>query len=70
MNKNITLQELEDKGYVPMLWHVDDVKNTYKVTDYEAREVLEEVLQSERITSEVFDDIDHRCELDDYEEVE
>jgi len=70
MNKDITLQELEDKGYVPMLWHVDDVKNTYNVTNEEAREVLQEVLQSERITSEVFDDIDHRCELDDYEEVE
>lgn len=70
MNKNITLQELEDKGYVPMLWHVDDVKNTYNVTDEEAREVLQEVLESERITSEVFDDIDHRCELYEHEEVE
>jgi len=70
MNKNITLQQLEDKGYVPMLWHVDDVKNTYNVTNEEAREVLQEVLQSERITSEVFDDIDHRCELYEYEEVE
>ena len=70
MNKNITLQQLEEKGYVPMLWHVDDVKNTYNVTDQEAREVLQEVLQSDRITSEVFDDIDHRCELHEYEEVE
>jgi len=69
MDKNITLQQLEDKGYVPMLWHVDDVKNTYNVTNEEAREVLQEVLESERIASEVFDDIDHRCELDGYEEV-
>jgi len=70
MDKNITLQQLEDKGYVPMLWHVDDVKNTYNVTNEEAREVLQEVLQSERITSEVFEDIDHRCGLYEYEEVE
>lgn len=70
MNKNITLQELEDKGYVLMLWHVDDVKNTYNVTDDEAREVLQEVLQSERITGDVFDDIDTRCSIYEYEEVE
>jgi len=70
MNKDITLQELEKKGYVPMLWHVDDVKNTYNVTNDEAREVLQEVLDSERIMEEVFVSIDHRCELYEYEEVE
>lgn len=70
MNKNITLQQIEDKGYVPMLWHVDDVKNTYNVTDDEAIMILEEVLDSERIMEEIFMAIDDRCQTYEFEEVE
>lgn len=70
MDKSITLEQLEDKGYVPMLWHVDDVKNTYNVDNHEARMVLEEVLDSERIMEEVFMAIDNRCQTYEFEEVE
>ena len=69
MNKNITLQELEEKGYVPMLWHVDDVKNTYNVTNEEAREVLIDVLSDENLRGDIMLWIDNLCEFYEYEEV-
>jgi len=69
MNKDITLQQLEDKGYVPMLWHVDDVKNTYNVTDEEARKILMSVLDDDFLRGDIFSAIDSLC-LDEYEEVE
>lgn len=69
MDKNITLQQLEDKGYVPMLWHVDDVKNTYNVTDEEARKILMNILDDDFLRGDIFAAINSLC-LDEYEEVE
>lgn len=53
----------EVKGcYTNNLWHVDDVKQTYNCTDEEALEILDNALTDERITSEIFEEIDSIAE--------
>jgi len=55
------IEVLENAGYYAgNLWHVKDVMNKYKwINQYEAYSILDEVLTSERVQSEVFEAIDY-----------
>ena len=54
---------LKSKGYyVNNLWTIDDVQHHYECTDIEAMGILDKVLQSERLMSEVFEMINHFAE--------
>ena len=44
MNKNITLKELEEKGYVVLSYHVDMVKSSYDIDDNLALNVLRDAV--------------------------
>ncbi len=56
---------LKDAGYyVDNLWHIDDVKQNYKVSDDEAYEILGTALTSDFITERTFEMInDVRIDL-------
>jgi len=61
--KNLTIESakqfLKDNGYfVENLWSIHDVKNDYECTDEEAQNLLNEVLDSERIKQEINESID------------
>ena len=64
-NKDISIEQakevLENEGYyVDNLWHIKDVMNKYKdINEDEAYFILDEVLTSERVQSEVFEAIDY-----------
>ena len=50
---------LESQGYFTAnLWHVDDVKQNYDVSDEEALDVLEDTMTSNWVTSQIFEEID------------
>jgi len=50
---------LESQGYFTAnLWHVDDVKQSYDVSDEEALDVLEDAMTSDWVTSQIFEAID------------
>ena len=55
------IEVLENAGYYAgNLWHVKDVMNKYKsINQDEAYSILDEVLTSERVQSEVFEAIDY-----------
>ncbi len=54
---------LKSKGYyVDNLWTIDDVQHHYECTDIEAMGILDKVLQSDRLMSEVFEMINHYAE--------
>ena len=44
MNKNMTIKELEESGYVILAYHIDIVKSQYGVNDLLAFEVLEDAV--------------------------
>jgi hypothetical protein len=44
--------------YVDNLWHVDDVKQSYKCTNEEAIEVLDGALNDNYVTENIFEGID------------
>ena len=49
------MQVLKDAGYyVDSLWHINDVKNDFKVSDEEAYEILNEALTHEYIIQETW----------------
>lgn len=54
---------LRDNGFfVDYLWHVDDVKQTYKCTDAQAQTVLDGALNNEAIIQEIFFFVDMYAE--------
>jgi len=71
----MNIKEIQDKlnahGWVAMLWHVDDVKQNYNVTDEEAIDILKVALihskRADRVMEEVFYIIDEICELEEIE---
>lgn len=63
IDSNDLRDELASRGfYTNTLWHVDDVKQNYECSDDDAQEILDKTMQSERITMEIFESIDHVCE--------
>ena len=65
--KDLTTQELKDEltrrgYYTENLLHIDDVKIRFEATDDQAQDILDEVLQGERIIGEVFESIDYCAE--------
>jgi hypothetical protein len=53
-------QFLKDHGYyVDNLWHIDDVKQNYNVSDDEAYDILNESMQSTYIMENIFGQIDY-----------
>ena len=53
-------QLLKDHGYyVDNLWHIDDVKQNYNVSDDEAYDILNESMQSTYIMENIFGQIDY-----------
>jgi len=54
---------------LPMLMHIDDVKDFYDVTDDEAYEILAEAFESHRVVGAVCNAIDYICERDEIDEV-
>jgi len=71
----LNIKEIQDKlnknGWVAMLWHVDDVKQNYNVTDEDAIDILKDALihskRADRVMEEVFCVIDEICELEEIE---
>ena len=54
---------LKSKGYyVDNLWSIDDVQHHYKCTDIEAMGILDKVLQSEWLVSNIFEMISDYAE--------
>jgi len=54
---------LKSKGYyVGNLWSIDDVQHNYECTDIEAMGILDKILQSDWLISEVFQMINHYAE--------
>ena len=54
---------LKSKGYyMDNLWTIDDVKNQYECTDIEAMGILDKVLQSEWLVSNIFEMISDYAE--------
>ena len=53
-------QLLKDHGYyVDNLWHIDDVKQKYNMSDDEAYDILNEAMQSSYIMENIFEQIDY-----------
>jgi hypothetical protein len=53
-------QFLKDHGYyVDNLWHIDDVKQNYNMSDEEAYDILNESMQSTYIMENIFGQIDY-----------
>jgi hypothetical protein len=53
-------QLLKDYGYyVDNLWHIDDVKQNYNMSDDEAYDILNEAMQSSYIMENIFEQIDY-----------
>jgi hypothetical protein len=53
-------QLLKDYGYyVDNLWHIDDVKQKYNMSDDEAYDILNEAMQSSYIMENIFEQIDY-----------
>lgn len=67
---NDTIQKLKKSGWVPFLWHVDDVKNNYDVSDDEAIEVLTEAFDKDYVMEAIFSYVDDICEQYEYERID
>jgi len=60
-------QFLKDQGYyVDNLWHIDDVKQNYNVSDEEAYDILDKSLESSFIMEDIFDRIDYTISKKQY----
>jgi hypothetical protein len=60
-------QLLKDHGYyVDNLWHIDDVKQNYNVSDEEAYDILDKSLESSFIMEDIFDRIDYTISKKQY----
>ena len=46
--------------YVDNLWHIDDVQNNHDLSDEAAYEILDKVMQSEYMMSNIFEMIDEQ----------
>lgn len=64
------IQKLKDNGWVPFLWHVDDVKNNYDVDNEQAIEVLTEAFDKDYVMEAIFSYVDDICEQYEYERIE
>ena len=64
------IQKLKDNGWVPFLWHVDDVKNNYDVDNEQAIEVLTEAFEKDYVMEAIFSYVDDICEQYEYERIE
>ncbi len=53
--------------YTDNLWHIDDVKQNYDITDEQAYEVLDKAMQLEWTTSTIFEIIDEVCFANNHE---
>lgn len=55
---------LREAGYYTgNLWHINDVKNNHECTDDEAYDILEQVLDSDWITEQIFKEIDDTTKI-------
>jgi len=73
--RNLTTKQLKDEltrrgYYANNLWHIDDVQRRFEATDDEAQDILDEVLQGERIIGEIFESIDDCAEENELKEKE
>ena len=60
--KEQAMDALKSLGYyVDNLWHIDDVKQNYDITDEQAYEVIDKAMQLEWTTSTIFEIIDEVC---------
>ena len=64
MENKLTIESakkfLKEHGYyVDNLWHIDDVKQNYNVSDEEAYDILNEAMQSTYIMENIFGQIDY-----------
>jgi hypothetical protein len=51
---------LKEHGYyVENLWHIDDVKQNYNVSDQEAYDIIDKAMQSSFIMNDIFEQIDY-----------
>lgn len=69
-NHDLLQSYLRERGYVAMLWHVDDVKDNYDVTNEEALEILEEAITVFDGYGAIYQTIDDICERDEIKEKE
>lgn len=46
--------------YVDNLWHIDDVQNNHDLSDKAAYEILDKVMRSEYMMSNIFEMIDEQ----------
>lgn len=53
--------------YTDNLWHIDDVKQNYDITDDQAYEMLDKAMQLDYTTSNIFEIIDEVCSANDHE---
>jgi len=53
--------------YTDNLWHIDDVKQNYDITDEQAYEMLNRAMQLDYTTSTIFEIIDEVCSSNDHE---
>ena len=65
--KDLTTQELKDEltrrgYYTGNLWSVDDVKGSWSATNEQAQTVLDRVMQSEWLVSNIFEIINDECD--------
>jgi hypothetical protein len=63
-------EELKKGGWVAFLWHVDDIKQNYNVTDEQAIEILQEVQYNDYVVKSVYEAIDDLCEQYEYERID
>ena len=55
---------LREAGYcTSSLWHIKDVKQYHECTDEEAHNILEQVLDSDWITEQIFSEIDDTTKI-------
>ena len=67
--KKQAIDTLKSLGYyVDNLWHIDDVQHNYKLDNDDAYEVLDRILQSEWMMSNIFEMIDLEVKEIEYEQ--
>ena len=52
--------------YTENLWHIDDVKQNYDITDEQAYEVLDKAMTLDYTTSTIFEVVDEVCSGNDH----
>lgn len=65
--KDLTTEQLKDEltrrgYYTKNLWHIDDVNINWSATNEQAQVVLDRVMQSEWLISNVFEMINDECD--------